>query len=179
MIRLMLAKGLTPAQVEELKHNDHPIGWADRTGGAPFGTEPLWWLTKDGDLSVRDLYRRHYSSRKSKRTSDLVVGPGDKIVLRTIGGDAAFSWRYSKYRRDGQEGVECNLFRNEGPHLSSLLVRQADAIADFVWPGMRHYTFVDAEAIRSTNPGACFRYAGWTRCGTTQRGLIILERVTA
>lgn len=125
---------------------------------------------------MRDLYRRHYSSRKSKRTSDLVVGPGDKVVLRTREGDAAFSWRFSQYRRDGQDGVECNFFRNEGPHLSSLLIRQADAIADHCWPGLRHYTFVNAEAVRSTNPGACFRHAGWRRSGVSKRGLVILER---
>lgn len=137
---------------------------------------PLWWLTKDGDLCVRDLYRRHYSSRKSKRNSDLVIGPGDKIVLRSAEGDAAFAWRLSRFRRDGQEGVECSLFRNEGSHLSSILIRQADAIADFVWPGERHYTFVDPEAVRSTNPGACFRHAGWRRCGESARGLFIFER---
>ncbi len=129
-------------------------------------------------MCVRDLYRRHYSSRKSKRTRDLVIGPGDKIVLRTADGDAAFAWRYSRFRRDGQEGVECSLFRNESPTLSSVLIRQADAIADFVWPGLRHYTFVDPEAVRSANPGACFRHAGWRRCPeATKRGLLIFERM--
>lgn len=142
----------------------------------PFCLGPLWWLTKDGDLSVRDLYRRHYSSRKSKKTRNLVIGPGDKIVLRTTEGDAAFAWRFSRYRRDGQSGVECSLFRNESSYLSSLLIRQADAIADFVWPGMRHYTFVDPVAVRSTNPGACFRHAGWRRCGKSAKELLIFER---
>lgn len=144
----------------------------------PFQGGALWWLTKDGDLSVRDLYRRHYSSRKSKRTSDLVVGPGDKIVLRSADGDAAFVWRRSEHRRDKQQGVECTLFRNEGPHLSSLLIRQADAIADRVWPGLRHYTFVDAEAVRAEVAGYCFRRAKWKRCGRTGTGLLIMERLS-
>lgn len=151
-------------------------GSGDGKPSRPFCDGPLWWVTKDGDLCVRDLYRTHYSSWKSKRTRDLVVGPGDKVVLRTAEGNAAFSWRYSRFRRDGQTGVECNIFCNRSPHLSSLLIRQADAIADFCWPGLRHYTFVDAQAVRSTNPGACFRHAGWRRCGTTKRGLIVLER---
>nr|DAQ12784.1 MAG TPA: hypothetical protein [Caudoviricetes sp.] len=141
----------------------------------PFRDGPLWWLTKDGDRSCRDLYRRHYSSRKSKRTSNLFIGPGEVIALRTAEADAVFVWR--RFIDDsGQTGVSCAIFRNEGPHLSSILIRQADAIADHVWPGLRHYTFVDPSAVRSTNPGACFRHAGWTRCGATRKGLLIFER---
>jgi hypothetical protein len=29
--------------------------------------------------------------------------------------------------------------------------------------------------IRSTNPGFCFLAAGWSRCGQTNSGLIVLE----
>jgi hypothetical protein len=78
-----------------------------------------------------------------------------------------------------QEGVNCALFRNEGPHTSSDLIRQADAIADFAWPGERHYTYVNPSAVRSTNPGFCFLRAGWRRCGTTVGGLYIFERLGA
>jgi hypothetical protein len=144
----------------------------------PFRDGPLWWLTKDGDLCVRDLFRSHYSSARSKKVSDLFVGPGEKIVLRSAEGDSGFAWRHSRYRRDGQVGVECAIFCNRGPHLSSILIRQADAIADFCWPGLRHYTFVDPKAVRSSYPGACFEHAGWRRCrGKTTRGLIVFERL--
>jgi hypothetical protein len=78
----------------------------------------------------------------------------------------------------GQLGINCAVFRNEGPALSSLLVRQADAIADHVWPGERHYTYVNPQSVRSTNPGYCFLAAGWRRCGRTKGGLLILERPT-
>jgi hypothetical protein len=144
----------------------------------PFRDGPLWWLTKDGDRSCRDLFRRHYSSRKSKRTSNLFIGPGDKIVLRSGVGDAVFVWRRAVHRQDAQTGVECTIFRNESAEISSVLIRQADAIADHVWPGLRHYTFVDPSAVRSANPGACFRHAGWTRCGVTRKGLLVFERPT-
>ncbi len=77
----------------------------------------------------------------------------------------------------GQRGVNCAVFRNEGPHRSSDLIRQADAVADFVWPGERHYTFVNPRAVRSTNPGFCFVAAGWRRCGMTKNGLLVLERI--
>ena len=66
--------------------------------------------------------------------------------------------------------------------LSSLLIREADAIADERWPNIaRHYTYVSPQAIRSTNPGACFKAAGWLRCGTTKGGhgrqaLVVLDR---
>src|SRR5262249_12454474 len=68
--------------------------------------------------------------------------------------------------------------RNEAPdrYKSSELIRQADAIADFCWPGARHYTKVNSKAVRSTNPGYCFLKAGWQRCGMTQNGKLILER---
>ncbi len=141
---------------------------------------PIWWLTKDGDKSCLALYERHYSANKyadgRKRTQ--FVGPGEHIVLRTASCNAMFVWR--KYIDDTipkQEGVECAVFRNEGPFLSSELVRQADAIADCAWVGERHYTKVRASAVRSANPGYCFITAGWRRCGHTKGGLLILERL--
>ena len=137
---------------------------------------PIWWLTKDGDRTCLALYERHYSAYQYKdgRKRSQFVGPGQTITLRTQEGDALFVWR--KFIDDsGQQGVNCAVFRNESQHLSSILIRQADAIADHVWPGERHYTFVNAEAVRSTNPGSCFRHAGWRRCGTTKGGLLIFE----
>jgi hypothetical protein len=81
---------------------------------------------------------------------------------------------------DGQQGVNCAVFRNEGAGLSSDLIRAADALADQRWPGERHYTYVNPRAVRSTNPGFCFLQAGWRRCGITKhRKLLILEREPA
>jgi hypothetical protein len=138
----------------------------------------LWWLTKDGDKSCLYLYERHYSAYRYRdgRKRYQFVGPGFNIVLRTARADAFFVWR--KFIDDsGQRGINCAAFRNESPFQSSELIRQADAIADFAWPGERHYTFVDQKAVRSTNPGYCFIRAGWRRCGMTKSGLKILERV--
>jgi len=138
----------------------------------------LWWITRDGDRTCLALYERHYSAYtyKDGRERKQMLGPGETVLLRTQCGDAVFGWR--KFIDDsGQLGVNCAVFRNESPALSSLLVRQADAIADHVWPGERHYTYVRAEAVRSRNPGYCFLAAGWQRCGRTKGGLHILERV--
>lgn len=139
---------------------------------------PLWWLTKDGDRDCLALYERHYSAYRyaDGRERRLFVGPGEKVVLRTERADALFVWR--RFIDDsGQDGINCAVFRNEGPHLSSELIRQADAIADRLWPDRRHYTYVDRQKVASTNPGFCFLRAGWRRCGRTKGGLVILERV--
>src|SRR5262249_28112362 len=91
--------------------------------------------------------------------------------------DALFVWR--KFIDDaGEEGINCAVFRNESAHRSSDLIRQADQIADCLWPDSRHYTYVRAEAVKSTNPGFCFIAAGWKRLERrTKGGLVILERL--
>jgi hypothetical protein len=140
---------------------------------------PDWYVTKDGDKSCLELYGRHYSRYEYRdgRRQNQFVGPGEHIVLRTGDADAMFIWR--RFIDDsGQCGVNCAVFRNEAPthYLSSELVRQADTIADFAWPGEGHYTYVNAAAIRSANPGYCFRAAGWERSGMTKSGKLILKR---
>lgn len=146
---------------------------------------PHWWLTKDGDALALRLYERHYSRYKyaDGRKQKQFAGPGQTIILRTWAGDALFVWR--KYiddckderTNDRQAGINCAVYRNESTRRSSDLLRQADAIADFCWPGERHYTYVNpAKLPRASNPGYCFLVAGWTRCGRTKSGLIILER---
>jgi hypothetical protein len=143
--------------------------------------DPLWWLTKDSDLDCAELYERHYSAYRyadgRARDNGQFVGPGEKVVLRTEHATALFVWR--KFIDDsGQQGINCAVFRNESNYQSSQLIRQADAIADCLWPDRRHYTYVDPAKITSTNPGFCFIAAGWRRCGRTKGGLVILERVT-
>jgi hypothetical protein len=139
---------------------------------------PVWWLTKDGDKDCLAMYERHYSAYRyadgRKRTQ--FVGPGEKVVLRTI--DAAAVWVWRKFIDDsGQQGINCAVFRNESAYRSSDLIRQADQIADCLWPDSRHYTYINAERVSSRNPGFCFLKAGWQRCGRTKGGLLIMERL--
>lgn len=137
-----------------------------------------WFLTKDGDRTILALYERHYSAYayRDGRERSQFVGPGEHIVLRTDSGDAGFVWR--RFIDDsGERGVNCAFFRNEGPIQSSELVRQADAVADLVWPGARHYTYVDTQAVRSAVQGYCFVAAGWKILSRrTKSGKRILER---
>lgn len=137
---------------------------------------PHWIVAQDGEPQLRALYDRHYSGRKYKdgRTPKKFVGPGESIVLTTPRRNALFVWRKFK-DASGQKGINCSIFRNESEILSSDLIREADAIAFFCWPGERHYTYVRAEAVKSRNPGYCFICAGWKRCGVTKGGLVILS----
>ena len=135
-----------------------------------------WIIAQDGEPELIALYERHYSCYhyKDGRKRTQFVGPGQHIVLTLPDRKALYVWR--KFIDDsGQKGVNCAVFRNESAILSSDLIREADAIADRVWPGERHYTFVRQKAVKSRNPGWCFICAGWSKCGFTNSGLLILE----
>lgn len=140
-------------------------------------TNTVWVEVKDGDISGRSLFRRHYSYRpyRDGRNPALFVGPGEKMVLLTPDAKGLFVWR-KFISRDGQQGVNCAVFRNEGAGLSSDLIRAADLLAWERWPGERLYTYVNSRKVRSANPGYCFLKAGWRKCGTTKwNKLNILE----
>lgn len=143
--------------------------------------DSYWLPIKDGDPRAAALYRRHYSCyqyKDNRRQRDYrFAGPGEKIVMMTIGCDALFVWR-KFIDGSGQQGINCAIFRNESPVLSSLLILEAEQHAWVRWPGERLYTYVKGDAIRSTNPGYCYKMAGWVECGYTKGGLVILEKVT-
>lgn len=137
-----------------------------------------WFETKDGDPDARALFHRHYSYKpyRDGRFTKLFVGPGEKMVLITMGADALFVWRKFK-SGDGQEGINCAVFRNESPILASALLLEAEAVAWARWPGERLFTYINARKVKSANPGYCFKVAGWSRCGITRwNKLLILEK---
>jgi hypothetical protein len=136
-----------------------------------------WHICKDGDPAGLALYERHYSCYQYKdgRSRSLFCGPGFKIVLITSGCDALFVWRKFK-SMDNQQGINCAVFRNESAHLSSGLILEAERVAECRWPGERLYTYVSPSAVKSQNPGYCFKRAGWKLCGTTKKGLLIFEK---
>ena len=145
-----------------------------------------WCIVRDADPRAYELMKRHYSfnSYRDGRRQDPsnhnrkhFVGPGEKMVLLTPQCDALFVWR--RFIDDsGQTGVNCAVFHNESATLASTLILEAEQLAWERWPGIRLYTYVDATAIRSTNPGFCFQIAGWHKCGHTKaRGLLILEKI--
>lgn len=138
-----------------------------------------WYAVPDGDDRARGIFNRHYSRHfyRDGRKPKLFVGPGEKMVLLTPSCDALFVWR-KFISGDGQRGVSCAVFRNEGTCLSSALILEAEKLAWSRWPGERLYTYVDPHKVKSRNPGYCFIKAGWHRVGTTKRHrLIIFEKL--
>jgi hypothetical protein len=138
-----------------------------------------WYSVLDGDGAARAIFNRHYSRHfyKDGRKPKLFVGPGEKMVLVTSDFTALFVWR-KFISGDGQRGVNCAIFRNEGAQLSSELILEAEQLAWRRWPGERLYTYVNQHKIKSVNPGYCFKMAGWRECGHTKaKGLVILEKI--
>ena len=86
------------------------------------------------------------------------------LVLRTLDLTAGWISAYTEYPDDGVDAWRCTMFRNEGPALSSELIREAMAVTARQWPpptGGGWLTYVDAAKVASTNPGYCFKQAGW------------------
>jgi hypothetical protein len=112
--------------------------------------EGYWIAVKDGDDRARALFDRHYSRYHyaDGRKPRLFVGPGEKLVLLTEACDAVWVWR-KFIDGSGQQGVNCAVFRNEGPYRASALIREAEQWAWRRWPGVRLYTYVNATAIVS------------------------------
>lgn len=137
-----------------------------------------WTEVYDGNPTAFSLFRRHYSFSRSSRIPDTetrIAGPGQKMVLLTADARALFVWR-KFISKDAQQGINCAVFRNESPALSSDLIREAMALAWERWPGERFYTYVNPRRVASANPGYCFKRAGWRSCGiTATRKLIVLE----
>lgn len=135
-----------------------------------------WMLTHKGDTSCRILADRHYSRQTIGHP--MFTRPGKNLVLRTSSGDAVWvTW--SGIRDDGLESHECTIFRNESGHRSSDLIRFAVEATYGEWgelPRDGLITYVDADKVRSTNPGFCFKKAGWKHIGESKkRGLILLQ----
>ena len=87
-----------------------------------------WILSHRADPLILPLADRHYS--RQKPGTPQFVPPGRCLVLRAEEADAAWvtSWPFAEYVRHAWAGAwMCSFFRNESPHLSSELVREAVA----------------------------------------------------
>lgn len=88
----------------------------------------LWHLSDRADPRALPLADRHYS--RQKIGTPQFVPPGRCIVLLTAEAHACWvtGWPYAEYVRHAWAGAWINsFFRNESPHLSSDLIRQAVA----------------------------------------------------
>lgn len=152
----------------------------------PFLFGDGWIEVRDGNDTARALFDRHYSRYfyADGRKPVLFVGPGEKMVLLTPDADALCVWR-KFISKDGQEGVNCAIYRREAGELASKLLGDARQIAWQRWPGERLFTYIDPREVRPTmragRPtwGHCFYQDGWKFVGVTKKRLHILERMPA
>jgi hypothetical protein len=121
------------------------------------------------------LAARHYTRAKVGRK---IGGPARSLLLRDPVGSILFLWQWAKdnTRRDGQDGFNCVMFRNESSVLSSQIILDAEQEVQKLWGSNRCFTYVDASKIKSTNPGYCFQNAGWKRIGKSASGKYLLEK---
>lgn len=129
-----------------------------------------WQVRHRFDRAAAALADRHYS--RERVGSPQVGGPGYLLVLVTpceracwITKQHALTTRTARALADGLDAYRCAMFRNEGAGLSSDLIRAAVELTERLWgppPADGWATYVRRDLVRSTNPGYCFKQAGWT-----------------
>ncbi len=162
-----------------------------------------WRLSSSSDRVALDVvdgtgicagHGPHYSRRTPG--SKTFTGVGQEIVLVSACGRAVWACIRQKTpmavgsgQSRGREGAtdarSCfvwrnSVFRNLGAGRSSDLIRSALDMTYVEWfrrygelPAERLRTEVRLDAIRSANPGYCYKMAGWER-GETKRGKVYL-----
>lgn len=99
--------------------------------------------------------------------------PGETLVLLSKTKDAIFGWwrphpRSGITALNGRDGWTCTIFRNESHRLSSDMILAAERML-FLWAtsfgpdGL--LTYVWDKKIESSNPGYCFKKAGYKLIG--------------
>lgn len=137
-----------------------------------------WVVTHKYDPRGAALADRHYSRRTIG--SPQFMPPGETLVLVTEDGRAVFGWRRphpaSGLRAmNGLDGWTCTIFRSEYEErgrASGLILAAEQRLLQSgrsIGPdGMLTYVF--DRKVRSSNPGCCFKKAGWLAGSRSQRG---------
>jgi hypothetical protein len=143
------------------------------------GESGHWCRSHRADPRALPLADCHYTRQKAGTPQ--FVPPGRCMVLLTPDADALWvtSWPFAEYVKHEWAGAwVCSLFRNEGPVLSSALIREAVAVTRYHFgepPAVGMVTFVDESKVRrKRDPGRCYRRAGFSPWGRTKGGLLAL-----
>jgi len=128
-----------------------------------------WRLGNKADPVGCRLADGHYSRRKVGAPQ--FMPPGDTLVLIADDDSAVFGWwrphpASGLRSMNGFDGWTCSIFRNTGSYLASELVLEAEAIlvrerGDCGPSGL--LTYVWDRKVRSSNPGFCFKVAGYRK----------------
>jgi hypothetical protein len=117
-------------------------------------------ITGAADCEAALLADSHYS-RQTIGARQFMPN-GEKMVIRDAAGLMVFGWLFQKHRKDGQNGLNCSIFKNDSGRLSSEIILECESLAVGRWGLQRMFTYVAPSKIRSANPGYCFKRAGWT-----------------
>jgi hypothetical protein len=134
-------------------------------------TTTYWRRVGKFEPRAAALADRHYSRRKPG--SPQFMPPGQTVILLDRDATAVFGWwrphpASGLQSMNGYDGWTCTIFRNESSVLSSKLILDAERIftiedLDIGPDGL--LTYIWDRKIRSTNPGYCFKVAGWRPIG--------------
>jgi hypothetical protein len=127
----------------------------------------LWSLSHKYDKIGAKLADGHYSRRKVG--SPQFMPPGDTVVL--VRPDAVFGWWRPNpasgiKSMNGLDGWTCSIFRRaalDAPLASELILDAEMALDGWTCGPDGLLTYVWDAKIRSTNPGFCFKAAGWRK----------------
>jgi hypothetical protein len=155
-----------------------PPGWLE-----PIGCEH-WMRSKQGkyDRIGVELVRGHYSRRKPN--SPQFMPPGETIVLVTRDQLSVWGWwrphpKSGIQAMNGLDGFTCTVFARHGGTLASELVLDSERALKSLLDASRlaapcgpdgMLTYVERRKVRSTNPGYCYKVAGWRKIGCCAKG---------
>lgn len=129
------------------------------------GLETPWQVRNRFDVAACALADRHYSRRPSKRFSGQLGGVGRTLTLVSPCERALWVTRYMQRPMDGLDAWRNTYFHNEGAGLSSELITAAMELTRRLWgqaPADGWVTWIDTRKVKpTTNPGYCFKQAGW------------------
>lgn len=166
---------------------------SDRPGKRHSRCQPCYvtWRNRKGKESYDRNKQNRVQEARDKRSECLTCNlskhtkmptlPGRSLVLTTESYNALWvsMWPYPEYVRHAwPDSWFCQIFRNEGPMLSSKLIKEAVGVTLEYWkyiPQDGLITFIDKTKVQSNNPGYCFLRAGFERVGETQSGLVSLQ----
>jgi hypothetical protein len=142
-----------------------------------------WHLSNRADPRAVRVADRHYS-RQQPGTRQFVA-PSSPLVLLTAEADALWvtQVQLAEFTDHAWPGAwVCSWFRNESPHRSSELIREAVAASRWFFgepPAHGMVTFVDERKVAPKEvPGWCFRRAGFRSARprrTRERSLLVLQ----
>jgi hypothetical protein len=134
-------------------------------------------VVRDGNELAAQIANRHYSRILRGNIKQNRLTTHERMRLVDPLGKWVFVWNRQNFRADGQSGANCVLFRNESDRLSSELILLAERVWNNQRGDCRKFTYVQADLIRSSNPGFCFQKAGWEKTKhRSKRGGVLLVK---